>query len=190
MNKEHGFTLIELMVTLAIAVILITVGIPSYQNIIRNNRATAISNEMLTALYFARSEAIKRGISVSVCSSADQASCAASTNWATGMIVFADNDGNGTFTDVSVSGDPTTMCNVDGNNDLVEDCLLRAWDAPKGTPTITGPNFVRYTGSGNAISAASFTITPTAPADCGVGQKRTLNVTLVGRAEVTTGNCP
>ena len=177
-NNPSGFTLIELMVTLSVAVILITVGIPSYQDIVRNNRVTAISNEMLTALYFARSEAIKRGISVSVCrSNDDQTACAA--DWADGFIVFADNDGSGTFTD---DGD-ANLCEVDGDNDLTEDCLLRAWDAPKGSPTITGPNFVRYTGSGNATSAANFTISLP---DSGVGQSRSLNVSLVGRADVTS----
>lgn len=176
MKTKQGFTLIELMVTLMIAVILITIGIPSFQNIVRNNRTTAIANEMLTALYFARSEAIKRGISVTVCPSADQATCAA--NWAAGFIVFADNDNSNSFTD---DGD-ANLCEVDGDNDLTEDCLLRVWDTPKGTPTITGPNFVRYTGGGNATSLSNFTI---ALPDSSVGQRRSLNVTLVGRADVT-----
>lgn len=190
-QPQHGFTLIELVIALLITAILVTVGIPSYQNIISGNRATAIANELLSAMSLARGEAIKRGMSVSVCSSnkevLDWGSCAASTNWARGYFVFADINGDGVFAD---DGD-ANLCEVDGNNALTEDCLIRVWDAHKGNPTINGgaSTSVTFTSAGNAASIASFLIELPNCAD-NVGQKKTLTVELVGRASVTSADCP
>jgi type IV fimbrial biogenesis protein FimT len=56
-----GFTLLELMITIAIAGILVGVAIPSFTSIITSNRLTAYANELVTALNLARNEAVKRG---------------------------------------------------------------------------------------------------------------------------------
>ncbi|HSH42747.1 MAG TPA: GspH/FimT family pseudopilin [Arenicellales bacterium] len=66
MKTHSGFTLVELMITLAIAAILLTVGLPSFQNILQNNRVTTQANGLVGALNLARSEAIKRGANISV----------------------------------------------------------------------------------------------------------------------------
>ena len=75
------------MVTLAVAGILITVAIPSFSTTIKNNRLTTQTNELITTLNYARSEAIKRGANVSVDSSD------ASANWHNGWVV-KDSDNN------------------------------------------------------------------------------------------------
>ena len=62
----RGFTLLELMVTLAVLVILITVGIPAFADLVQNNRITAQTNELVSALNVARAEAVKRGRNVQV----------------------------------------------------------------------------------------------------------------------------
>lgn len=64
MKTVNGFTLIELMVSVAILAILLGIGIPSMQVMIQNNRITSAANDFLGALGAARSEAIKRGINV------------------------------------------------------------------------------------------------------------------------------
>ncbi|MDG4559694.1 MAG: Tfp pilus assembly protein FimT/FimU [Candidatus Competibacter sp.] len=95
MNKETGFTLMELMVTVAVAAILLFVGVPTFQETINNNRLTSNANALVAALNLARSEAIKRNTRVTLCKSADGASCTAGGDYAQGWIVFADPNANG-----------------------------------------------------------------------------------------------
>src|SRR3569832_1392228 len=65
-GTTRGFTLIEQLVTLAIAVILLTVAVPNYQMFVANSRMASQANEVVGALSLARSEAVKRGTQVSV----------------------------------------------------------------------------------------------------------------------------
>jgi type IV fimbrial biogenesis protein FimT len=66
MKVCRGFTLLELMVAIAVLAILATVGVPSFNELIQNNRVTTQTNELVSALNFARTEAIKRGRNVEV----------------------------------------------------------------------------------------------------------------------------
>lgn len=94
----RGFTLVELLIALAVAAILVTTAVPSFRAVILNNRMAVQVNDMLTALSIARSEAVKRGMEVLVCKSVNSMSsdpsCATSGNWEQGWIVFTDADGD------------------------------------------------------------------------------------------------
>lgn len=90
-----GLTLVELMVTLAIAVILLAVAVPSFQDFILNARRTALANELVLALTYAKSEAVKRGVTVTVCSRLDDSTCAGRTTWDGGWLIFVDLDNDG-----------------------------------------------------------------------------------------------
>lgn len=97
MKTEHqtGFTLIELMVAMAVATVVLTVAVPSFREFTRNNRLATQTNQMVTALNLARSEAVKRGVRVTLCTSADTSaeapSCSESGDWEQGWVVFVDN---------------------------------------------------------------------------------------------------
>ena len=80
MRRHSGFTLIELMVVLAIIAIMATIGIPSYQNMIRDNRLTSATNTLLSALQYARSEAVTQRADITV-------TPLSNNNWATGALI-------------------------------------------------------------------------------------------------------
>jgi type IV fimbrial biogenesis protein FimT len=90
----HGFTMIELLVTIAIAAILAGLAAPSFRALIVNNRLKSHTSALHTSLLQARSEAIKRNSRVVLCKSADGASCAAAGDWQQGWIIFADANDN------------------------------------------------------------------------------------------------
>lgn len=83
---DYGFTLIELVVTMAIAIILVAVAVPSFRLVTQNSRMTTQVNDLISDMNFARSEAIKRRAPVSICTSSDGATCSGG-NWKDGRIV-------------------------------------------------------------------------------------------------------
>jgi type IV fimbrial biogenesis protein FimT len=93
-GKEAGFTLIELIVTLVVAGIVLAIAIPGFQPLIRSNLASTQAGDFMTFLNLARSEAIMRNQSITMCRSADGASCSSSGSWDQGWIVFVDPDGD------------------------------------------------------------------------------------------------
>lgn len=96
LTKFSGFTLVELMITISIAAILMTVGVPSYKYVTNANRIASEVNGLLGDMQYARAEAIKEGLPVTVCVSTNGTSCTSQTDWKNGWIVFSDANGNAT----------------------------------------------------------------------------------------------
>ncbi|AEG71347.1 Tfp pilus assembly protein FimT/FimU [Ralstonia solanacearum] len=98
-GRARGFTLVELVVTIAIVAILVTLAAPSFRSTIQSARTSIEVNSLVNDLQFARSEAIKRGQPVSICVSSDGATCLANSSsnnkWQVGWIVFNDVNGSG-----------------------------------------------------------------------------------------------
>jgi type IV fimbrial biogenesis protein FimT len=142
-----GFTLIELMITIVLAVIVIALAVPSFQDTIRNNRLVTQTNQFISALNLARSEAIKRGVRVTVCRSGDQTSCGSGA-FDKGWIVFTD---------------PNNNAALDAGEEIIN-----VAGAAVGEVIITGntnvANFVSYTADGisrlpsGAFQAGTFQI--------------------------------
>jgi type IV fimbrial biogenesis protein FimT len=87
--RADGFTLVELLVVVAIVAVLVRIAVPSYAATITRNRILAETYSLVGDLQYARSEAIKQGLTVQMCISTDSQTCSTSaTTWAAGHIVI------------------------------------------------------------------------------------------------------
>jgi len=151
MKKDSGFTLIELMITLIVAAILLTVGVPSLKTFIQNGKIIEARDSLRNALFVARSSAISDKKTACVCPTANAndavPACKADGNWETGWIAF---------TEVAVA---SGTCVYDGGADI----LLRIYDGSDNNsatfavrndnPSINTPNYVRFNSRGAPVQA-------------------------------------
>lgn len=83
-----GFTLLELLVTIAVAAILVTVAAPSLRHLVQYDSMAANLNDLVGALNYARTTAVTRGRTVYVCSSLDGKTCTSNGDWSTGWLIY------------------------------------------------------------------------------------------------------
>lgn len=168
----HGFTLVELMVAIAILAILLGLAVPSIRDIMRGNRAMSLSNELVGSLSYARAEAVKRAANVTVCTTADASVanpiCATTSGWTAGWLVFVDD------------GTPGV---VDGT-----DLRLQVAQPDSGDASIIGDaafaSYAQFNSRGAAGNGAggNFTL-------CIGGLQRIVAVGATGRIKLTRGTC-
>lgn len=167
-TRVTGFTLVELMVTIAIVAILLAIGLPSFQGSMRSNRVATSTNELIASLSLARTEAIRSTNSAAVCASSDGTSCG--TDWNQGWIVWTDNDDDDT---------------------LDADEVVRYVQAHPNLSLATASTVgtITFDNRGRADGPQAFTLKPT---DCPSGLKlqRELQVTSVGQVNMTQKDCP
>jgi type IV fimbrial biogenesis protein FimT len=126
-RRIRGFTLIELMVTIAVAAILMMVAVPSFVTFRRNSELTSIVNSMVGAIASARTEAMKRNLPVLV--------TPLGTGWASGWRTFVDLDRSKSYT----AGDLVVMTQT----------ALQPYFSVSGSGTAAGTApYLRFDGSG------------------------------------------
>ncbi|GAB6049938.1 hypothetical protein JCM16106_07820 [Hydrogenophilus islandicus] len=146
-GRARGFTLVELMVTVAVAAVVLALAVPSFQTTLRNHRLTTYANEFIAALNLARTEAIRRGQPVVVCKSQDGNTCLEGGNkWEVGWIAFVDLNGDDKRQTTGSTPEP----------------LLRVWPAlPAGftlRPNNNFDNYLRYGPDGSANNFGTFAL--------------------------------
>ncbi len=115
-----GFTLIELLVVITVMAILLTIAVPNMSIFIKANRVQTQVQTLASQLNYARSEALSRGYSVTVCRSDDPTAtnptCGGS--WSNGWIIFLDNNSSGAMGVVDSGEQILRVSNSMGNNSL------------------------------------------------------------------------
>lgn len=95
-KKPQGFTLTEMVVTLAVGGLLMTVAVPSFKSLVDRNRVSTTINSLVSSLMYARGEAVRRGQFVSVCPSNIAATACetgeSAATWDDGWLVYVSND--------------------------------------------------------------------------------------------------
>lgn len=165
-GSQRGFTLVEMMVVLALAVVLLTIGVPSFSQIIKNNRLIAQTNALSGLLASARSEAITRRAVVTVCGSSNGTAC--DGQWSVGGISFLDVNGN-------------AVVNT-GDGDAVLKYVNRVPD--KVNIALVGATTVRFNSQGFAVAGSAGTLRFCD--DRGNKYARALNISATGRVSVAT----
>lgn len=93
-HGHGGFTLMELLISIAVSVIFVTVAIPAMRDLYQSNARVTSVNRLVGALHFARTEAINRTRKITLCPSNDGSRCDDSLEWQNGWMVFANSDGD------------------------------------------------------------------------------------------------
>ena len=124
----RGTSITEIMLFLFVGAITIGYAVPNFKDFVINNRVISGTNLVVSALNFARTEAIKRGIPVSTCASSDYSNCTAA-GWHDGWMVF---------TDEPIAGV------IDG-----PDSVLRTQQGVELDITLVGQDFIRFAPNGS-----------------------------------------
>ncbi len=93
-SRFGGFSLYELMVTIAIAGTILAIGVPSFASLTARNRLHVEINALFHAVHVARKESIMRRQVVSICPSPDGRQCLPGRDWSAGWIMFTNHDGD------------------------------------------------------------------------------------------------
>ena len=163
MNTGSGFTLIELVVAMSVAVILFTVAAPGFTGIIRDMQMSSATNDFFAAINLARAEAVQRGARVDMVPEDE--------DWASGWVVFVDGNGN-------------------RRPDTGDVIIFRHGPAPKGmqiTAKLTDSTvqYLAYNGSGRTRTHANAYRTQFGTITFELGDKvRKIKLNFIGRARI------
>ena len=133
--KQSGFTLLEMMFTIALLAVIVGVGVPNLRDFVRNSRMTSAANDIVTDFNLARSEAVKRRVPVTLCKSQDLATCDTDdddpfSRW----IVFVDD------------ADPAVVEAEDGNGEVdTDEVVLRQRELAETLDVLTAADQIRAT---------------------------------------------
>jgi type IV fimbrial biogenesis protein FimT len=187
-DKQGGVTLIELLFTLVILGVLLSMGIPNMRDFLRNSRMTGYANDLLADINLARTESVKRRALVTICASANPTAtnptCAANDGTSfTGWVVFVDD------------ANPNAASANDGNAAInTGETILRRHDVIGGATARSDAGFISFANTGFARNVGT-TVSATVVVMCdsrgnvdsgsGRSAARAVTIARTGRPGVT-----
>ncbi|MBS0289913.1 MAG: GspH/FimT family pseudopilin [Proteobacteria bacterium] len=173
--SKSGFTLIELIITIAVLAIVLAIAIPAFTSTIQNNLIASTNNDLISALMYARSEAMKRNVPVSVCAPSDNTYTACGGSWNLGWIIFVNPTGGSALSN-------TTSAPMLRTQQITDQTISITTSPSVSIATYNGSGFPA-TNTGNV----AFTIKATG---CTIDSGRQITISLTGRPAVTNVTCP
>jgi len=173
--ERRGFTLVELLIVLAVGSILLAIAVPGYGFLLKIKTLATVTNDLVTVLHLARSEAIRRGVRVTVCKTGNPGAvtpvCDVAAEWHEGWLVFVD------------AGTPGV---IDAS-----DALLRVQEGSHADVSITANHhisrFISYLPDGRSrgvtgLGNGTFEV-------CLSGLRRDIVINNAGRPRLESGSC-
>lgn len=151
LQRSRGFTLVELMVTIAILAILLGIALPDFRQMVASERVRSANSDMFSALILARSEAIKRNSTVTIVPDV-------SNGWKGGWIVQV--GGNTVQTQNALNAD-VTVKQMDSSNSVVSATTVSFGGNGRPTPSSADITFVFSSAAIPAVSARCTSLTLT-----------------------------
>ncbi len=166
-DRSLGFTMVEAMIVVAIMGLLVALAAPPLSDFLENAQARQNTNELLSSLLLARSEAVTRNMPVSLCTAGSSlTACNAGMDWTDGWISFEDIDADG----VRDIGEEL----IEQHSELNSTTLIRA---------VNFSDFITYLPSGGVSSMGSFNVC------VGDASARLITINVTGRPRLTDGSC-
>ena len=152
---SKGFTLLELLVAMAVAAILLGFGVPSFVQMIKSSRLSSEATCLNLALFSARSEAVRRSDCVTVCPLGSANSCG--TDWNNGVLVFSEG------ASAPRTGDLETAT-VDADSTIIRSCppvhedntVIAVASPDRSVGSAKERKFIRYTRDGRSNWAPGY----------------------------------
>jgi type IV fimbrial biogenesis protein FimT len=199
--RQSAFTIIELMLTIAIASVLLAVAVPAYKDLVMNNCLTTKNNAMVSAMQLARSTAITVRDDVSVgaidcrLDANTDGTCTASDEFGSGVVVFRDIDGDGfadTFIeDLNGNGILDGGEDLNGNDRLDKELVkLARFNCAATVDEAGDQTVITYSLKGSASGTATIEVCDNR--DSGTYDGRELALSLTGRPKTDSHftRCP
>ncbi len=129
-KRDQGFTLVELIITIAIAAILLSIVVPSFANLIESSKTRATRDALVSSIYSAKEKAQSEGFFVYLCPTIDGSTCTNATDWGNHWLVYEDKDAS-----LDLSNGDIIIAHLTSKTDSMKSNVAQVRFSPTGHAT-------------------------------------------------------